>query len=73
MWGEAGPAAKLQSLLSPPPLVTELDDEDLRKSGRIREIPLTQRDMPYGWETLMENFVVSLFPVLQTSLFGHYA
>lgn len=58
VWGEAGRDAQLESALSPPPLVPELADKELMDSGRVSMLPLTQRDLPYGWDTLMENFVV---------------
>ncbi|CAM9136641.1 unnamed protein product [Sphacelaria rigidula] len=56
VWGEAGPDAVLESALAPLPLdVPELDDTEARKDGRVFAFPPSQIDMPYGWDTVMEN------------------
>lgn len=58
VWGDNGPDAGLESALQSPPLVAELDDAAGLKSGQITPAALSQRDLPYGWDTLIENLVV---------------
>lgn len=61
VWGEAGPDAVLESALAPLPLdVPELDDTEARKDGRVFAFPPSQIDMPYGWDTVMENHMVRI-------------
>ncbi|CAN0539734.1 unnamed protein product, partial [Scytosiphon promiscuus] len=56
VWGENGPDAGLESALTQPALIPELSD-----SGRIVPAPVGHRDLPYGWDTFMENVLVSGF------------
>lgn len=58
VWGNAGPDAGLESALAPLPLIPELDDTEGLKEGRVIATPLSVRDVPYGWDTMMENIVV---------------
>lgn len=60
MWGENGPDAALESALTPAHLIPELADEEGLKSGKVRPAPIGQNDLAYGWDTFMENVVVSL-------------
>ncbi|CAM9907050.1 unnamed protein product, partial [Sphacelaria rigidula] len=57
VWGNAGPDAGLESALAPLPLIPELDDTEGLKEGRVIATPLSVRDVPYGWDTMMENIV----------------
>lgn len=59
MWGDNGPDAALESALSLPALTPEIDDEEGLKSGKIVEAGVNHNDLPYGWDTFMENVVVS--------------
>lgn len=60
VWGENGVDAGLESAVTPAPLVPELDDTEGIESGRIDTGSIYQRDLPYSWETFMENVLVSL-------------
>lgn len=60
MWGENGQGAGLESALSPLPLIPELGDTEGLESGRVTACPFYQRDLPYSWETFLENVMVSL-------------
>eukprot|EP00752_Nemacystus_decipiens_P010524 g9372.t1 len=55
VWGDNGPDAALESALTPPPLVPELADKELLESGKIISAGGTHNDLPYGWDTFMEN------------------
>ncbi|CAM9702713.1 unnamed protein product, partial [Laminaria digitata] len=55
VWGENGPDAGLESAVTPAQLVPELDDAEGIESGRVITGTLYQRDLPYAWETFMEN------------------
>lgn len=59
VWGENGPNAALESALTPAQLVPELIDEDAVKSGKVSLGKVGQNDLAYGWDTYMENIVVS--------------
>lgn len=59
VWGENGPDAVLESAINPPVLIPELNDEEAIKSGRVTAGSVLQRDLPYAWETFVENVVVS--------------
>lgn len=67
VWAESGPNARLESALTPPNLVPELEDEKGLKSGVYVPLTLAHRDMAYGWDTLMENIVVSMLAGLALS------
>lgn len=56
VWGENGPDAGIESALSTPALVPDLNDA---KGATVNADAINQRDVPYGWETLMENIFVS--------------
>lgn len=58
VWGDNGPDAVLESLLSQPALVSALEDKEGIKSGRVIPGALTQRDLAYSWDTFMENIMV---------------
>lgn len=58
VWGENGPDAALESLLSKPALVSALEDTEGIKSGRVVPGALVQRDLAYSWDTFMENIMV---------------
>lgn len=58
VWGENGPDAGLESAVTPVPLVPVLDDTGVVDSGRVSTGAIYQRDLPYAWETFMENFLV---------------
>lgn len=60
MWGENGPDAGLESALTQPALIPELSDAEGLESGRIAAAPVGHRDVPYGWDTFMENVLVSV-------------
>ncbi|CAN0162824.1 unnamed protein product [Ectocarpus sp. 12 AP-2014] len=55
VWGENGPDAVLESLLTKPALVSALEDKEGIKSGRVVPGVVTQRDLAYSWETFWEN------------------
>ena len=59
VWGENGPDAALESAVTPAPLIPELDDAEAVESGRVTAGAIYQRDLPYSWETFIENVVVS--------------
>lgn len=59
VWAENGPDAVLESALTPPHLLPELDDEEGLKSGRVVPQGVQHTDLAYGWDTMIENFVVS--------------
>lgn len=58
VWGENGPDAVLESLLSKPALVAALEDKEGIQSGRVVPGALVQRDLAYSWDTFMENIMV---------------
>ena len=60
MWGENGQDAGLESALTPLPLIPELGDTEALESGRVNACSYYKRDLPYSWETFMENVLVSL-------------
>ena len=61
VWGDNGRDAGLESALTPAALVPELNDAEGLKSGRVVALSPYVRDLPYAWETLMENLMVSNF------------
>ena len=72
VWGENGLDSGLESAVTPAPLVPELDDTTGIDSGRVTTGSIYQRDLPYSWETFMENVLVSsrwavLLPMLSVS------
>lgn len=60
VWGDAGPNAVFESALTMPALVPALDDKRLVDAGLVGAMAIAHRDMAYGWDTLMENLVVSM-------------
>lgn len=64
VWGENGPDAVLESAVTSPPLIAELNDAEAVASGRVTAGAIYQRDLPYSWETFLENVVVSVFVIL---------
>ena len=77
VWGENGPDAALESAVTPAPLIPELDDAGAVESGRVTAGAIYPRDLPYSWETFIENVVVNLCvvdvidsPVLTASVGG---
>lgn len=56
VWGENGVDAALESAVTPAPLIPELDDATI-EPGRINIGAIYQRDLPYAWETFMENIL----------------
>lgn len=69
MWGENGPESGLESALAQPALIPELSDAEGLESGRIAAAPVGHRDLPYGWDTFMENVLVGGFWYLSCSCF----
>ena len=59
VWGDNGRDAGLESALTPAVLVPELNDAEALESGRVIALSYYHRDLPYAWETCMENGVVS--------------
>eukprot|EP00904_Undaria_pinnatifida_P002163 jgi/Undpi1/11948/HiC_scaffold_4.g01647.m1 len=57
VWGENGPDAVLESAVTSPPLIAELNDAEAVASGRVTAGAIYQRDLPYSWETFLENVV----------------
>ncbi|CAN0374605.1 unnamed protein product, partial [Laminaria digitata] len=55
VWGENGLDAGLESAVTLAPLIPELDDAGGIESGRVNTGSIYQRDLPYAWETFMEN------------------
>lgn len=60
VWGDNSRDAPLESAIVPVARIPELDDEEAIKSGRVTAGSVLQRDLPYAWETFMENVVVSI-------------
>lgn len=69
MWGDNGPDAGLESALNQPALIPELSDAEGLESGRIVAAPVGHRDLPYGWDTFMENVLVSCLGYVSCSFF----
>lgn len=59
VWAENGPDAGLESALAMPALIPDLSDVEGLKSGRVVPAPIGHRDLAYGWDTFVENVVVS--------------
>ncbi|CAM9115130.1 unnamed protein product [Ectocarpus fasciculatus] len=57
VWAENGPDAGLESALTPPHLIPELDDEQGLASGRVFRQGVQHTDLAYGWDIMIENFV----------------
>lgn len=53
VWGENGPDAALESALTAPALVPELEDKELLESGKIMSSEINHHDLAYGWDTFM--------------------
>ena len=53
VWGENGPDAALESAMSSPAL------HKVAPGKKVLKNAVTQRDLPYGWDTFMENVMVS--------------
>lgn len=51
VWAESGQDAQLESQTRSPRLIPELEDE----SGRVIRLFWNIRDLPYGWDSFMEN------------------
>lgn len=58
VWGENGPDAGLESALTPAALNDDLLNEEGMDSGKLFETGVSCTDVPYGWDTFMENVVV---------------
>lgn len=58
VWGDNGPDAGLESAVSPAALIPVLEDAEVVESGRVSTGSIYQRDVPYAWETFVENFLV---------------
>ena len=58
-WGESGPEAEIESAMTPPLLVPEIDG--IGKSGRAAcggfRNHWQVRDLPYGWNAFFENAI----------------
>lgn len=59
VWADASSDAPLESALTPPALIKELNDKELNDAGRVVPLTVAHRDMAYGWDFLMENVLVS--------------
>eukprot|EP00903_Cladosiphon_okamuranus_P017658 g16261.t1 len=57
VWGENGPDAVLESLLTKPALVSALEDKEGIKTGKVLPGALMMRDVAYSWDTFMENIM----------------
>eukprot|EP00903_Cladosiphon_okamuranus_P022582 g20777.t1 len=57
VWAENGPDAALESALTPAQLIPELDDKEGLASGKVAPANVGQNDLPYGWDTFLENVV----------------
>eukprot|EP00904_Undaria_pinnatifida_P002166 jgi/Undpi1/11950/HiC_scaffold_4.g01649.m1 len=57
VWGDNGPDAGLESAVSPAALIPVLEDAEVVESGRVSTGSIYQRDVPYAWETFVENFL----------------
>ena len=64
VWGNNGPDARLESALTPVRLIPALNDAEAVESGRVIACPYYQRDLPYAWETFLENVMVSCLRVV---------
>lgn len=71
VWGDNGRDAGLESALTPAALVPELIDAEALKSGKVVALSPYVRDLPYAWETLMENLVVSSLLARDAQLSRH--
>lgn len=58
MWGDNGADAGLESALAPPIMIPALSDAEALKSGKVVACPYYQRELPYAWETFLENVMV---------------
>lgn len=58
VWGDNGADAGLESALTPPVLIPALSDSEALESGRVIACPYYQRELPYAWETFLENVMV---------------
>lgn len=58
VWGDNGPDAGLESAVTPAPLIPERSDPELKKQWKVTPGAVYQRDLPYSWETFVENVVV---------------
>jgi phenylpropionate dioxygenase-like ring-hydroxylating dioxygenase large terminal subunit len=58
-WGERGLQAAVDASQHDPLSVPQLDDAELMASGRVTLQPLYARQLPFGWEAAMENFMVN--------------
>ncbi|CAN0003370.1 unnamed protein product [Scytosiphon promiscuus] len=57
VWGENGPDAALESSLTPPQLIPELEDKEGIESGRVEPANVGMNNVAYGWDTMMENLL----------------
>lgn len=63
VWADNGGDAGIESALTTPALIPELSDVEGIKSGRVIPGAVSQRDLAYGWDTFMENIMVSGCPM----------
>lgn len=61
VWGDNGPDAGLESALTLPPLIPALNDAEALEAGRVIACPYYLRELPYAWETFLENVVVRYY------------
>ncbi|CAM9167557.1 unnamed protein product [Chrysoparadoxa australica] len=55
VWPVSGPLAFEQSKLRHPLLIPELEDKELMASGRVVAAAIGIRDLPYGYDTFLDN------------------
>lgn len=53
VWPESGPDAFLESALTEPYYIKDLDDPTLK--GRLYNMAYNTRDLPYGWDYFIDN------------------
>lgn len=53
VWGENGPDAALESVLTRPPVAPELEDKEKLESGKVIDAGISHGDVAYGWDTFM--------------------
>ncbi|PZD74138.1 3-ketosteroid-9-alpha-monooxygenase, oxygenase component [Acaryochloris thomasi RCC1774] len=53
IWAESGAEAYLESQMREPRIIPELEDD----SGRVKKLFWYVRDLPYGWDSFIENVI----------------
>lgn len=58
VWGDNGPDAALESALTPPQLISDLEDKEGLESGRVQPANVGMNNVAHGWDTMMDNLLV---------------